>query len=165
MSDSVRPYELQPRLLRPWDSPGKNTGVDGHALLQGIFPTQAWNLSVLHLTHIGRWVLPLAPPGGFPGGSTGKESACNAGDLGAVPGMGRSPGEGKATHSTPRLSQSHVQCSSKNQGFNPSTDESPTHPTKPKKSASRVGIIRDSFHVTSWKSLNCRSRKQISGLF
>ena len=30
----------------------------------------------------------------FPGGSDGKESACNAGDLGSVPGLGRSPGEG-----------------------------------------------------------------------
>ena len=32
---------------------------------------------------------------GFPGGSVGKESACNAGDLGLIPGLGRSPGEGK----------------------------------------------------------------------
>ena len=32
---------------------------------------------------------------GFPGGSTGKESACNVGDLGSIPGLGRSPGEGK----------------------------------------------------------------------
>ena len=31
---------------------------------------------------------------GFPGGSAGKESACNAGDLGSIPGLGRSPGEG-----------------------------------------------------------------------
>ena len=31
---------------------------------------------------------------GFPGGSDGKASACNAGDLGSVPGLGRSPGEG-----------------------------------------------------------------------
>ena len=31
---------------------------------------------------------------GFPGGSEGKASACNAGDLGSVPGLGRSPGEG-----------------------------------------------------------------------
>ena len=30
----------------------------------------------------------------FPGGSDGKESACNAGDLGSVPGLGRSPGGG-----------------------------------------------------------------------
>ena len=32
---------------------------------------------------------------GFPHSSAGKESACNAGDLGSMPGLGRSPGEGK----------------------------------------------------------------------
>ena len=32
---------------------------------------------------------------GFPGGSAGKESACNVGDLGSIPGLGRSPGEWK----------------------------------------------------------------------
>ena len=32
---------------------------------------------------------------GFPGGSAGKESACNSGDLGSIPGLGRSPEEGK----------------------------------------------------------------------
>ena len=31
---------------------------------------------------------------GFPGGSAGKESTCNAGDLGSIPGLGRFPGEG-----------------------------------------------------------------------
>ena len=31
----------------------------------------------------------------FPCGSAGKESTCNAGDLGSIPGLGRSPGEGK----------------------------------------------------------------------
>ena len=31
---------------------------------------------------------------GFPGGSERKESACNAGDAGSIPGWGRSPGEG-----------------------------------------------------------------------
>ena len=31
---------------------------------------------------------------GFPGSSDGKESTCNAGDLGLIPGLGRSPGEG-----------------------------------------------------------------------
>ena len=30
----------------------------------------------------------------FPGGSDGKESACKVGDLGLIPGLGRSPGEG-----------------------------------------------------------------------
>ena len=33
-------------------------------------------------------------------GSAGQESACNVGDLGLTTGLGRSPGEGKATHSS-----------------------------------------------------------------
>ena len=33
---------------------------------------------------------------GFPGGSAGKESACNAGDLGSIPGLGRRSGEGNS---------------------------------------------------------------------
>ena len=37
---------------------------------------------------------------GFPGGSDGKESACKAGDPGSIPGSGRSPEEGMATHSS-----------------------------------------------------------------
>ena len=37
---------------------------------------------------------------GFPGGSAGKESSCNAGDLGSIPGLGRSLKKGKATHSS-----------------------------------------------------------------
>ena len=41
------------RLLCPWNSSGKNTEVDFHAFLQGIFPTQGWNLSLLHC----RWIL------------------------------------------------------------------------------------------------------------
>ena len=39
--------------------------------------------------------LPLPVFLGFPGGSAGKESACSAGDLGSIPGLGRSPGGGK----------------------------------------------------------------------
>ena len=34
---------------------------------------------------------------GFPCGSAGKESACNMGELGLIPGLGRSPGEGKGS--------------------------------------------------------------------
>ena len=49
VSDSLQPCGLQPtRLLCPWDSPGKNTGVGGHALLQGIFPTQGSHPCLLH---------------------------------------------------------------------------------------------------------------------
>ena len=37
---------------------------------------------------------------GFSCGSVGKESACNVGDLGSISGLGKSPGEGTATHSS-----------------------------------------------------------------
>ena len=63
-SDSSWPYGPWPaRLLLPWDSPGKNTGVGYHFLLQEIFQTQESN----HITVscVGRRVfLPLVPSGG-----------------------------------------------------------------------------------------------------
>ena len=40
------------RLLCPWDSPGKHTGVGTHSLLQRIFLTQRSNLSLLHCRQI-----------------------------------------------------------------------------------------------------------------
>ena len=53
VSDSLRPHGLQPiRLSCPWDSPGKNIGVDSHSLLQGIFPTQGLNTGLLHCRQI-----------------------------------------------------------------------------------------------------------------
>jgi len=45
------------------DSPGKNTGVGCHALLQGIFLMQESNLHFLCLLHWQASSLPLAPPG------------------------------------------------------------------------------------------------------
>ena len=51
------------RLLCPWDSPGKNTGVGCYALLQGIFLTQGSNPHLLHLLHWQAGSLPLVPPG------------------------------------------------------------------------------------------------------
>ena len=39
-------------LACPWDSPGKNTGVGGPFLLQGIFPTQELNPGLLHCRQI-----------------------------------------------------------------------------------------------------------------
>ena len=52
MSDAVQPYGLQPpRLLYPWDSPGKTTGVGYLALFQEIFPTQGLNPCLLCLLH------------------------------------------------------------------------------------------------------------------
>ena len=50
---------------------------------------------------------------GFPGGMEGKESACNVGDLGSVPGLGRSPGEenGNPLNSHSCLGESYGQRS------------------------------------------------------
>ena len=49
VSDSLQPYGLKPfRLLCPRNSPGKNTGVGSHSLLQGIFLSQWSNLGLLH---------------------------------------------------------------------------------------------------------------------
>ena len=66
MSDSWPPHGL----CSPWNSPGQNTGNSRYFETILIFS------------------------GGFPSGSEGKAPACNAGDLGSVPGLGSSPGEG-----------------------------------------------------------------------
>ena len=111
MSNSSRPHGLYSQT----NSPGQNTGEGSLSLLQGIFPTQGLNSGLLHC----RWILyhlkcrkpqfnsrvgkircrrdRLPPPVFlvFPCGSPGRESTCNAGDLGFIPGMGRSSGEGK----------------------------------------------------------------------
>ena len=46
------PKDWPARLLCPWDSPGKNTGVGSHSLLQGIFPIQGSNPDLLHCRRI-----------------------------------------------------------------------------------------------------------------
>ena len=61
VSDSLQPLRRQPtRLLCPWNSPGKSTGMGCHVLLQGIFPTQGLNpglphcrRTLYHLSHKG----------------------------------------------------------------------------------------------------------------
>ena len=108
----------------------KITGMDSHSLLQGIFPTQESNQGLLRCRWIlyqlsfqgspqelqcrrsqfdswsGRFPwrrdrLPTPVSLGFPGGSDSKESACNAGKLGLIPGLERSPGEGNGWLPTP----------------------------------------------------------------
>ena len=103
VSDALRPHGL----YGPWNSPGQNTGVGSLSLLQGIVPTQGSNPGLPHCrqilyqlshkgspyiytytnTHIYNYIQ-------FPVSSDGKQSACNAGDLGSIPGLGRSPGGG-----------------------------------------------------------------------
>ena len=64
MSDSLQPHRLQPtRLLCPWDSPSKNTGVGCLSLLQGIFPTQGMEPMSLATPAWQVSSLPLVPPG------------------------------------------------------------------------------------------------------
>ena len=61
MSDSLQPCRLYPaRLLCAWHSPGKNTGLGCHFLLQGIFPTQGLNPGLLSLLHWQVDSLPLS---------------------------------------------------------------------------------------------------------
>ena len=53
MPDSLRPHELSPPgSFVHGDSPGKNTGVGCHGLLQGIFPTEGSNPGLLHCGQI-----------------------------------------------------------------------------------------------------------------
>ena len=53
ISDSLQPHGLSPaRRFCPWDSPGKNTGVDCHSLLQRIFPTHGSKPGLLHCRQI-----------------------------------------------------------------------------------------------------------------
>ena len=72
MSNSLRRHGLYPtRLLCPWNSPGKNTGVNYHSLLQGIFLTQGSHLCLLRLLHCRRilycWATMEAPYQGWAG--------------------------------------------------------------------------------------------------
>ena len=54
----VTPWTVAHRLLCPWNSPGKNTGVGCHFLLQGIFPSQGLNRA---LPHCRQTLYPLSP--------------------------------------------------------------------------------------------------------
>ena len=64
VSNSLRPHGL----YSPWNSPGQNIGVNRLSLLQGVIPTQGWNVGLLHcrqilyqLSHKGSPLLLLVP--------------------------------------------------------------------------------------------------------
>ena len=62
VSDSSRPRGLYPtRVLRPWDSPGKNTGVDCHFLLPGIRPRDRTLVSHIGGRRFNLWATREAP--------------------------------------------------------------------------------------------------------
>ena len=56
---------------------------------------------VIRISDISRWV------GAISGGLDGKESTCNAGDLGWIPELGRSPGEGNGNKEEPEMMLPH----------------------------------------------------------
>ena len=63
MSDSVRPHGLQPtRLLRPWDSPGKNTVVGCHVLLQCRKVKSESEVAQSYLTLVTPWTAAYQAP-------------------------------------------------------------------------------------------------------
>ena len=86
--DSPLPYRCFPGMASQNKSFASNTlrvcswGTQAESRAQACFVLVALSL-YLHWQH-----------GGFPGGSDGKASACNAGHQGSIPGLGRSPGEG-----------------------------------------------------------------------
>ena len=62
-SYSLQPHGLQPtRFLCLWSFPSKNSGASCHFLLQGTFPTQEWNLHLLHLLNWQVDSLPMGSP-------------------------------------------------------------------------------------------------------
>ena len=96
-----------------WKKKKKNTWVGCYFLLQGIFLTQESNLCILYLLSHQADSLPLVPSEraslvsklninfhlvvfiwGFPGGSAVKNPHASARDMGLIPGLRRSPGEG-----------------------------------------------------------------------
>ena len=77
-----RKWQLTPLFL-PGESQGQRSLVG--CRLWGCTELDTTEATQQQQQHIGR---------DFPGGSEGKESACNAGDMGSIPRSGRSPGEG-----------------------------------------------------------------------
>ena len=85
-----------------------------HFLLLGVFLTQGLNLCLSSFLVLAGRSFMIVPPGkmlaiiiinissssnvGFPGGSDGKESVCNVGDVGLIAGLGRSP---EGVHGSP----------------------------------------------------------------
>ena len=105
----MQPHGLEPaRLLRPWDSPGKNPGVGRHFLLQGIFRTQGSSPGILccrqilyHLSHqICSVCVCMCACVYMSLVAQTVKNACNVGDLNSIPGLGRSP---RGVHGNPLL--------------------------------------------------------------
>ena len=89
VSDSLQPMNRSTPGLPVHHQLPESTQTHVHGVGDAIQPSHP--LSFKNLQNLcGVCPFPL----GFPGGSAGKESTCSAGDLGLIPGLGRSPGEG-----------------------------------------------------------------------
>ena len=78
-------------------SPGEGNGYPlQHSLLENPMDRGVWWAPVHRVTRVRQELVTklLSQFKGFAGGSDSKESTYNAGELGSVPGLGRSPGEG-----------------------------------------------------------------------
>ena len=76
----------------PKENPSRRTNM---MIAKKLFFIVLWILSISIWGGVIPFLLDYNCFTGFPCGSAGKESACNAGDLGLIPGLGRFPGEGK----------------------------------------------------------------------
>ena len=103
LQDRLQPY-------MNWELPERQAGYSGEGLTgSGLDQSKMERntstspvRSYVTEGSVGRWIWDQLAPliGNFPGGSDGKESACNTGDPSLISGSGRSPGEGMATHSS-----------------------------------------------------------------
>ena len=71
-----------------------NWGIQAPALTKFFLDAKSFNGSPLATDQVQVSYHSILKPFDFPGGSDDKESACNVGDLGSIPGLGRSPGVG-----------------------------------------------------------------------
>ena len=76
-------------------SPGEGKGHPfQYSGLENSMDRGSWQATVHGVTKSRTQLNDFTLPLGFPGGSASKESVCNVGDLGSIPGLGRSAGEG-----------------------------------------------------------------------
>ena len=88
------------------------SGERGHLNIYTHTHTRTYGWLILYVRNQYNIIKQLSSIWGFPCSSVGQESACSAGDLGSIPGLGRSPGEGNGNPlQYPCLEKSHGQRS------------------------------------------------------
>ena len=79
----------------PRDLPNRGIKPMSPALAGRLSTTETGGKVPLGMCYVVDYLYSITGVQGFPDSSVGKESACKEGDLGSIPGLGRSPGEGK----------------------------------------------------------------------